>query len=323
MLKSTKTPSALASQGRAQAHTGPQPPHFWDVIFIVLAWVIICAPARGIAAIRVLDDSGQTIVLQAPASRIVSLAPHTTEMLYYAGAGDRIVATVRFADYPDAAKKIPRVGDSALLDIERIVRLKPDLIVVWLHGNAERQLDKLRSLGIPIFYSEPHRIADIADELIRLGQLAGTEPAARKAASEFNAHLDQLTKQYSNRPLVSVFYQVWKTPLLTINGRQIISDAISLCGGRNVFVDSSLLVPTVDIEAVANADPEAIVASGTGPEAGNDFDIWRRLPSLRATAGNNLILIHSEALSRHSPRILEGAALLCNELDGVRARRKP
>ena len=278
-----------------------------------------------LAEIRVVDDSGQTLVFNVPARRIISLSPPITETLFEAGAGERIVATVKYADYPEAAKKIPRVGDSAALDMERIVSLKPDLIVVWLHGNAQKQLEKLRTLGIPIFYSEPRKLTDIPDSLIRLGQLAGTEAQARKAALDYSARLDKLRERYSARPPVTLFFQIWKKPLLTINGQQLISDVIRLCGGRNIFADSALLVPTIDIEAVVNADPEAIVTTpmSSEDESGSELELWFKFPSLRATARNNLILINSKSIARHSPSVLDGAALLCDKLEAVREKRTP
>lgn len=275
------------------------------------------------APVSVMDDSGRTVVLASPARRIVSLAPHTTETLFAAGAGDRIVGTVAFADHPAAARTIPRVGDSALLDMERIVSLKPDLIVVWLHGNSENHLAKLRTLGIPIFQDVPRKLTDIPGSIMRLGALAGTEREARQAADAFTARLAELRRRYAGRSPVPLFFQVWKKPLLTINGTQIISDVIRLCGGKNLFEDARPLVPSVDVEAVVSANPEAIVATGKAGELETVFGHWRKLANLRATASGNLVLVESDALGRHSPRVLDGAALLCEELERVRARRRP
>jgi iron complex transport system substrate-binding protein len=280
----------------------------------------------GVAAqseVRVMDDGGQTIVLKAPARRIISLAPHTTEMLYAAGAGDRIVGTVSYSDFPEAAKKLPRVGDNTLLDIERIVGFQPDLLVVWRHGNAEGQLDKLRTFGIPIFRSEPHTLTEIPGALIRFGELAGSESVARQAAIDFTRRLDAIRSRYSERPTVSLFYQVWTQPLLTINGHQIISDVIRACGGENVFAAARQLVPTVDVEAVLAANPEVIVSGKMGSEDTSSFDVWRTFPSLLAVSNNNLILLDDESISRPSPRILEGATRLCEALETVRAKRNP
>lgn len=274
------------------------------------------------AEIRVVDDSGQEVVLESPARRIVSLAPHTTETLFEAGAGHLIVGTVKYADYPEAAKKIPRVGDSALLDMERIVSLRPDLIVVWLHGNSEKHLEKVRRLGIPMFYNRPNKLSEIPSSLTRLGQLAGTEPQARKSAEAFAARLADLERRYAHRSPVSLFFQVWQKPLLTINGTQIISDVIRLCGGRNIFAEEKLLVPTVDVEAVVSADPEAVLRTGKTTDPESAFEPWRKLANFRPTASGNLVLLETDALGRQSPRILDGAAVMCEELEAVRARRR-
>ncbi len=288
-------------------------------LILLLSLALSIFPAR--AEIRVVDDSGQEVVLESPAQRIVSLAPHTTETLFEAGAGHLIVGTVKYADYPEAAKKIPRVGDNALLDMERIVSLQPDLIVVWLHGNSEKHLQKLRKLDIPMFYNRPNKLSEIPSSLIRLGQLAGTEPQARKAADAFVVRLAELEKRYAHRSPVPLFFQVWQKPLLTINGTQIISDVIRLCGGRNIFAEEKLLVPTVDVEAVVSANPEAVVRTGKTTDPESVFELWRKLPDFRPTATRNLVLLKTDALGRHSPRILDGAAVLCEELERVRARR--
>jgi iron complex transport system substrate-binding protein len=271
--------------------------------------------------IRVTDDAGQEIVLKSPARRIVSLAPHVTETLFEAGAGRLIVGTVKYADYPEAAKKIPRVGDNALLDLERIVSLEPDLIVVWLHGNSEKHLEKVRKLGIPMYYDRPAKLSEIPASLARLGAGEPSEAQAGKAADAFAARLADLEKRYAHRPPVRLFFQVWQKPLLTINGTQIISDVIRLCGGRNIFAEDKLLVPTVDIEAVVSANPEAVVRYGKTTDPESAFEAWRKLPDFRPTATGNLVLLKTDALGRHSPGILDGAAVMCEELERVRARR--
>lgn len=286
-----------------------------------LCWLMLCAVSAH-AQIRVVDDSGQEVVLKAPARRIVSLAPHVTESLFEAGAGRFVVGTVKYSDYPEAAKQIPRVGDNAILDMERIVSLKPDLIVVWLHGNSEKHLEKIRKLGIPVFYDQPGALAQIPSSLRRMGALAGTDVQARKAADAFSERLHAMEERYAHKPSVPLFFQIWHEPLLTVNGTQIISDVIRLCGGTNIFAGERLLVPAVDVEAVVSANPEAVVRTGEAGDSDSAFDLWRKLPSFRPTASRNLILLTTDALGRPSPRILDGAAMMCEALDGVRARRR-
>jgi len=286
---------------------------------LIMALALVCAAAQ--AAVTLGDDHGRSVALAQPARRIISLAPHVTELLFAAGAGDRVVGAVEFSDYPEIAKRIPRVGNNMQLDLERIVSLRPDLIVVWLHGNAQRQLDPLLKLGIPVFYTEPHRLEDIARSIEQLGRLAGTDAAAAIAAQAFRARLADLRARYAGRDPVSVYFQIWGRPLLTINDEHIISDVIRLCGGRNVFGALAPLVPTVSIEAVLGADPEAI--GGTLGEAGSreEMNAWIKWPRLRAVARGNLFTIDADLITRHTPRILEGAQQMCAQLDAARARR--
>ena len=287
-----------------------------------LAALLIAFPAfQAAAEVRVTDDIGNEIVLPAPAQRIVSLAPHATELLFEAGAGTRVVGTVQFSDHPAAAREIPRVGDSANVDLERVVALRPDLLVVWWQGNSQKHLEKLRSLGIPTFNSRPRMLADIPDAIERLGKLAGTSQTAHDAAQAYAVRLDALQRRYAARPPVPLFFEVWDRPLMTINRDQIISDVIRVCGGRNVFGDERLLVPTVDLEAVVAAKPEAIVKIAE-PGSGDDFGLWKKIPGFDPVARGNLLLLRSDTLVRPSPRILEGASELCEALEAVRARRR-
>ena len=283
-------------------------------LLAALAWL----PAR--AEIVVTDVTGVSISLPAPARRIVSLAPHITELLYAAGAGDRLVGNVEYGDYPPPAKLLPKVGGSRL-DLEAIVALKPDLVMGWESGNAPASILRLRSMGLTVHLSQPNRIEDIPNELERIGKLAGTEAAAHAAATAFHERHAQLVGRYSQRPPVNVFYQIWKRPLMTVNSKQIINDAIRLCGGRNVFSQLSVLAPTITEEAVLAADPEVIVASGMDEARPEWLDDWRRWKTLTAVARNNLYFVPPDLIQRHTVRILDGIEQLCIHLETARAKR--
>lgn len=283
-----------------------------------LLGVLACLPAHG--EIVVTDVSGTSIRLAAPARRIVSLTPHITELLFAAGAGDRLVGTAEYSDYPPAAKALPRVGGNPL-DLEAIVALKPDLVMGWQSGNAAAAVARLRALGLTVHLSEPGRIEDIASELERIGLLAGTEATANAAAKAFRERYAALAARYSRQPPVTVFYQIWKQPLMTVNGKQIISDAIRLCGGRNVFSQLPILAPTVTVEAVIAVNPEVIVASGMGDARPEWLDDWRRWTTMTAVARGNLYFVPPDLLQRHTPRILDGAEKLCMHLEAARAKR--
>lgn len=288
----------------------------------------LCAAAVGVfllpfahAEVSVRDDLGNTVRLANPAQRIVSLSPHTTETLFAAGAGSRVVGTVDYSDYPEAAKKIPRVGGYSAFDLEAVVKHKPDLIVAWYSGNAPAHVDKLKAMGFPIYVSQPNRIEDVAGEIERLGQLAGSTATAQAAARAFRERLASLTARYSKRPVVRTFYQIWKEPLMTIGKDQIISDAVRLCGGDNVFGKLETMAPRVTVEAVIAANPEIIVASGMGDSRPEWLDDWKRWTTIEAVKRDNLFFVQPELLQRHTPRILDGTERLCEHLETARSRR--
>ncbi|MDT6960403.1 cobalamin-binding protein [Cupriavidus sp. SZY C1] len=291
--------------------------------FMLAALLAATLPAH--AAITVVDDAGQTVTLAQPARRVVSLAPHVTEMIYAAGGGERIVGTVSYSDYPPQARDIPRVGDNKALDLERIAALKPDLIVVWRHGNAQKQTDRLRALGMPVFYSEPRRLETIPENLEKLGTLMGTEPVARRAASDFRQQVDTLRRTYAGRSPVTVFYQVWQQPLMTLNGQHLVSDLLTLCGGRNLFATEAPLVPTVSVEAVIAGNPEVMLTAAMGATRPDkplaDFSIWEKWKQVTAVARNNLFTIDGDLVNRAGPRVVQGAAEICKDLEVARGRR--
>jgi iron complex transport system substrate-binding protein len=295
----------------------------------IARWLLRCVLglllplAAAAQPVSVLDDEGLVVSLSAPAQRIVSLAPHTTELLYAAGAGPRVVGTVRYADYPEAARRLPLVGDALGLDIERIAALRPDLIVVWSHGNPPAQIERLRALKVPIFRSEPKRLAEIGDSLRRLGLLAGSGPAGLSAAGDFAAELDRLRSRYSQRPPVRVFYQVWQRPLMTVNGQHLISDVIGLCGGVNVFAGLAPLVPVVGREAVLAAKPQVLVYAGQPGEGEDPLLAWRGLGSFEPLARRQVIALPADLISRQSPRILQAAERLCSGMEALRAPSGP
>ncbi|MDE2598700.1 MAG: cobalamin-binding protein [Rhodocyclaceae bacterium] len=286
---------------------------------LLLALALLCAQARADIVLR--DDTRTEVRLAAPARRIVSLAPNITEVLYAADAGDKLVGTVEFSDYPVAAKKLPRVGSYARIDIEAVAALKPDLVLAWDSGNPPAGVAQLRKLGIPVFVTEPKTLNDIPRDIERYGRLAGTETTSLRAADEFRRKLAALHDRYAGRKPVRMFYEVWDEPLMTVNGKQIISDVIRLCGGVNVFADLPALAPTVSVEAVLAANPDAIIAGGMGERNAGWLEPWKKWPRLKATAQGNLFFIDPNLLQRHTPRLLDGAEQLCAVLEQARNKR--
>lgn len=281
----------------------------WFVLIVLL----LVTSAR--AELRVTDDEGTVLVLPAPARRIVSIAPHLTELLFAAGAGPKVIAVSAFSDYPEAAKRLPQIGDAVLLDLERIVALKPDLVVVWANGSSPQQLQRLRAAGLPVFSSAGRDLAHIAATLRVLGRLAGTEATAEARAAAFERQLAELRAAYAQRPPVTVFYQIWHQPLMTVNGAHPINEALTICGARNPFAGLPQLVPQVSAEAVVAARPQAVVTGRLDPTLPDQLDGWRALKSMAGTA---LLTVNPDRMHRATDRMADGVRELCLKLDAVR-----
>jgi len=287
---------------------------------MLLAALLVAGAAQ--AEVRVTDDYGKEVVLAAPARRVVSLAPHLTELMYAAGAGERLVGAFAYSDYPPAAKSLPRVGSEAQIDLEAVVALNPDLVIAWPQSGSTRAVERIAALGIPVFRSEPRELEDIARTMETLGRLAASEATAAAAARAFRERTARLVRAYAGRPVVRAFYQVWDRPLITVNADHVISKVMRLCGGENVMADLPALAPEIDRERVLRSDPEVIVASGTDGARPPWLDDWNAFPAMAAVRGGNLYAVQPELLQRHTPRLLDGAEQLCRIFEEVRARRQ-
>ena len=277
----------------------------------------------GFKKIEVIDDDGIIHTFDQPVQRIVSLMPHATELLFEVGAGDRVVGAVKYSDYPEAAKEISRVGGYSALNIEAIVALKPDLLIAWPEGNRNRELDRLKALGLPILVSDPREFNDIANALTMYGKVTGKVPEAEKAVAAFNKKLNYLRTTYSieensAQQQISVFYQVWNSPLMTQNGNTFISRAIEVCGGVNIFADLPMTNPQVSIESILVQDPQVIVASGMGQARPEWLDDWRQYKTLQAVQKNQLYHILPELFQRPTSRFLTGTQQLCEAMQEAR-----
>jgi iron complex transport system substrate-binding protein len=282
-----------------------------------LGLVAAGAAAAAVTGLAVPDDTGETVRLAAPARRIVTLAPNATELVFAAGAGARIVGTVDTSDFPPPARALPRVGDVHAIDLERIVALEPDLIVTWPY-TTPAQVALLRARGIAVFTVDPKSIAGIAADLERLGALAGTGPEANAVAARFRERVASLKERFADRRRLRVFYEIWGAPLYTIGGRHLISEAIALCGGENVFAALTLPAPEVSVEAVLAARPDVIIAGADGAVRPPWLDRWRRWPELAAAQQGHLYVVDANLLHRDGPRFADGVAALCAAQDAAR-----
>lgn len=274
------------------------------------------APAGG--AVRIRDASGHPVSLSHPPQRIVSLAPFLTELVYDLGAGQRLVGTIGHSDYPPAAQQVPVVGNYNRLNYERIVAAKPDLVLLWLSGNGSDELQHLRRLGLTVFAVETTRLNDIGRSLATLGRLLGRDKTGQTLARHYRTRLQSLTRRYQHRKPVRVFYQVWSQPLMTVGGPQLITHVLERCGAENIFAGQNRPALTVSTEAVIKRRPQAIIANSADNHGASPWARWRRLTTIPAVSRHHLILLHTETLSRATPRVLEGMAQLCRAVDRVR-----
>jgi iron complex transport system substrate-binding protein len=275
------------------------------------------APAGKATTLTLYDDTGQRVAAPISPQRIISLAPGATEMLFAAGAGARVIATVDFADEPPAAKHVPRIGDVTSVDMERLVALHPDLVVVWPGGGNPAQIEKIARLGIPVYRQQVNKLADLPGSLRRLGVLAGERVVADRAARDLEGHLARLAHDYAGGQHPTVLLEVWNRPLYTVGGTHLMSDALRLCGARNVFGDLKDLGPVINTEAVIARNPDIIVAAAPPGEAASWIADWKRLGSLKAVRTGRLIAFEDQRLSRLGPSVIDATETLCRKLAAV------
>lgn len=289
---------------------------------LLLCFSFFFLAVSGVHAERcVADDLGRQVCLGQPAARIIALSPGATELVFAAGAGEKMVAAVSFSDYPPAARQLPRVGSYNRLDMEAILALKPDLIIAWQSGNPQTQTEQLAAMKVPVYFSEPRRFADISSTLERLATLAGTEKVGQGAANALRSGIAALRERHASAAPVTVFYQIWDDPLMTVNGKHLISEAIQACGGVNIFADLPALAPRIGTESVLEKNPEVIVAGGMGEANASWLKRWKAFSSLQAVKRDNLFFIAPSTLQRPTPKLLVGARSLCRHLESARARR--
>lgn len=308
----------LASNGRFSGALGPAT--------VICALLALALSGLGVSearaeAICAIDDRSREVCLESPASRIATLSPGATELVYAAGAGEKVVAVVAYSDYPPEAKEVPSVGSHTRMDLENIVSLRPDLVIGWVTGNPPEQLETIESLDIPVFYIEPRDFEGVSAAIERLARLADTREEGDRVADEFRDGMAELAERYADALPVPVFYQVWDEPLMTINDEHLIGKVLTLCGGINVFGELSRLVPRIDEESVLATNPEAILAGGMGEENRDWLTHWEQYPSLAAVERENLYFVPPSLIQRPTPRLLEGSRLFCEKLDHARAKR--
>ncbi len=296
---------------------------FNSAIFIALCFTLISCDQHSSqnkksASIEVIDFSGEVVKLDQPAKKIVALAPHIVENIYSAGAGDHLIGVIEHSDFPEEAKTLDIVGSYTTINHEQILKLNPDLIIAWQSGNSFGSLQKLKDLGFKFYIDQLNSLEDVAKSIRDIGILTGQEATANPVAESYLEELNRIKQENQGKSPVSVFYQVWNQPLQTINGKHIISSAINLCGGINIFAEELSVAPIVNIESILQKDPTLIVASGISNTRPDWLDDWLQWESLSAVRNNHLFFIDPDHIQRHTVRILFGIKRFCDHFDIVR-----
>lgn len=278
------------------------------------------APAAAPAAPVVLtDDWGRRVWLPAAPARIVSLAPHATELLFASGAGARVVAVERNSEFPPAARTLPRVTSHPQPDVEQLLALAPQLVVIWGSGASRALLERLEALGITVFVSEPRTLDDIAAALERFARLSGDPAPGFEAARRFRERLASVRARYAGARPVRVFVQMWSAPLIGIADGDVIGDALRSCGGVNVFADAPRVAPQLDAEAVIAARPELVIAT----DGARSEQRWRQLGLIAPRGAARFAVFDAATMEVPGPRALDAFERLCVEIDTVRRSARP
>jgi len=296
----------------------------WFAISFALIALSCTFVVQAAAHITVTDDFGHEVTVSQPPLRIVTLAPGATATLVAAGAGSQLVGTIEYSGQPASEKKLPQIGSQDAIDMERLIALKPDVVVVWPDGNNPAQIAAIGRLGIPVYGQEATTLDGIADSVRRLGELAGTAAVADRKARALAAKLAALRKEYASAGRApSVLLEVWDRPLYTVGGKELMSDALRVCGARNAFADLPQRAPAVGIEAVLARNPDMIIATAPPEQAAAWLAEWRRFPSLRAVKTGRLLAFDDPRLIGLGPGVIDATAEMCRKIAALAGRIPP
>lgn len=241
--------------------------------------------------------------------RVVTLAPSLSEIMLELDAGDLLVGLLDGGERPASLAQLPSVGRYGQLELESLLKLQPDLVLLWPDSISRAQRQQLQGLGIPVLIIEPRKLADLAEQFVEIGNRIGRAEQGLRLQRQFNQGLQRLGQAYRRERPLRLFYQVWDAPLYTLGGQQIISDALRICGAENIFADLTIPAPQVSVEAVLARNPEVILAGAQG-----QLDAWGIWPGLAAVEREQLWLVPDDGLERPSFQMLGALETLCERL---------
>jgi iron complex transport system substrate-binding protein len=270
------------------------------------------------ASIALRDDLDRPVELKAAAQRIVTLAPFLTELVFAAGAGERVVGVSAYSDYPPEARKLPQVSTAAGFSIEAIAALEPDLVLAWRDSARPEDIDRVGRFGAAVYVASARRLDDVPRLLKAIGELTGRDVGT--VAGDYERKLEGLRRANAGKPRLAAFLEIWNRPLTTISGRHFINESLEICGAQNVFKDLDGVAPLVSWEQVYARDPEVIVGAGSAANAEEFRANWRIRDTLAAVKADRLVFVEADTIQRPTTRTPDGIARLCDRLDRVRPR---
>lgn len=278
----------------------------------LMRWASLALLLTGLC-VQAKDGSGKT-----DKPTILALSPHVVELLFAVGAGKQIIATTEFADYPEAAKAIPRIGNYSRLQIERVVELQPDVIIAWKTGNPADDLARLESLGFKLVYSDPKSLEDIASEMLKFGAISGNSETAKKAADDYANQLNVIKQKYQNKPMITVFYELWSRPLSTVAKGSWPQLHLDVCKAKNPFYKAANSYPQVGIEQVLVHNIDLIIQPLSENQTDKEGFNWHQWRALKAVKHNQIIIPDADQLHRMTPRLLGELEKLCEQIEQSR-----
>jgi len=249
---------------------------------------------------------------------IIALSPHIVEMLYDVGAGDQIIGTTTFADYPEAAKNIPQIGNYVRLQIERVIELQPDLIIAWKSGSPSDDIGRLEQLGFNVIYSQPQTFADVANEIRYFSKITGHTEQGEKIALTFEAELNKITNRYKNKAEIIGFYELWSRPLTTVAKGSWPQQFLTICKVHNPFKKVLTPYPQVSIEQVLPSSIQLIIQPLSVNQTDREGFNWQDWPIIPAVKNKHIIQPNADAIHRMTLRSLVALKDLCAEIDQTR-----
>ncbi|HSB79629.1 MAG TPA: cobalamin-binding protein [Candidatus Methylomirabilis sp.] len=289
----------------------------WTTMVLALGILAGGSPAR---AAVVPDMLGRSVSVPDGPLRVVSLAPSLTEIVFALGRGDWLVGVTEFCDYPPEALSKPRVGGPVTPDLERILALRPSLVLITEEGNPLQSVARLRQLGLPVFAVTPESFGGVLTSLQSLGRVLQAEAAAAKLVQRIQARAAAVQQAVQGRRRPRVLYLVWSDPLVAAGPASFVGDLLEMAGGKNIVRERAVAYPHLGWEAVVGRAPEAILVAEhgepgrTGAGAGPLRSNWSRWQSIPAVRSGRVLELPGDTILRPGPRVGDGLEALARAI---------